>query len=609
MAAKSRKKRLPRTENKSKILNNLTLDDLLCSICQSILVEPVTLPCTHAFCQHCFNGSIENNALCCPLCRLRIGSWLRNATNRKSLIDTVLWDYIKSKYKNELDIKLKGEDLKLPEEPPVHILSAPGEIRLEYEEELKKLQGERILEEQKHLQENELLIQKLQKEAEEEHLKYLETLKQDEILAKEIHIQNRQVIQNNTKTSGIKKETTLDKFVIKNPPKPETITQKKEYVNEQLTKHDDNKEATNTDMNSNTNVESPIITDDTSNESLSAVGTSSKSEASPSGYGSYLKKFLKNKIRNVKELWNKDNYKKRRTPYQRPKAQTKKSPIKLSKKPTQSLPVSLPYKGVLLKNLQAKGNPEGHHSVDSLHDNYICCFKPVRVYTPIRNTTIYVPRAKRAKPEVSPPIDNDEPSRAQYLQRLCELRNNSVTKKLPSAFVVALKSLQIKQELTTRPPDNDADVNNVKPAKQSSRRRAKSVSSIPKINNERTPKKAKGKDRKVVSDVKRVLRSSTKKSQELLNGVRPNAIEENKLRAVVKDLSSLPTEVKQYDVKLIMKEQLEIEKLIKQEKADLDYALRLDAELNNRRPVRAAAVKRQITMTHYGLRPNKKLRV
>lgn len=114
MAARS-KKRLSKIENKLLKLEKLELNDVICSICQSILVEPVTLPCFHDFCQRCFNGSIENNSLCCPLCRLRIGSWLRSATKQKNLVNFKLWEYIKNNFVYEIDKKLKGEDINLSE--------------------------------------------------------------------------------------------------------------------------------------------------------------------------------------------------------------------------------------------------------------------------------------------------------------------------------------------------------------------------------------------------------------------------------------------------------------------------------------------------------------
>lgn len=117
MAAKS-KKRLSAVGNKLLKLDKLQLKDVICSICQSILIEPVTLPCYHNFCHACFNGSIENNALCCPLCRLRIGSWLRTTTKQNNLVNDQLWNYISNMFSNEIDARLKGEDIELPEGKP-----------------------------------------------------------------------------------------------------------------------------------------------------------------------------------------------------------------------------------------------------------------------------------------------------------------------------------------------------------------------------------------------------------------------------------------------------------------------------------------------------------
>lgn len=114
MAAKS-KKRLSKIEKKIIELDKLQLEDVLCSICQSILVKPVSLPCLHVFCHSCFIGSVENNALCCPLCRLRIGSWLRTATNQKSLVNEKLWKHIQTKFSHEIYSKINGEDIHLPE--------------------------------------------------------------------------------------------------------------------------------------------------------------------------------------------------------------------------------------------------------------------------------------------------------------------------------------------------------------------------------------------------------------------------------------------------------------------------------------------------------------
>lgn len=114
MAAKS-KKRLSKVENKLLKLKNLQLCDVICPICQSILVQPVTLPCYHSFCLSCFNGSIENNALCCPLCRLRIGSWLRTSTKQRGILNVELWNHIQTNFSHEVEVRSKGEDISLPE--------------------------------------------------------------------------------------------------------------------------------------------------------------------------------------------------------------------------------------------------------------------------------------------------------------------------------------------------------------------------------------------------------------------------------------------------------------------------------------------------------------
>lgn len=114
MAPKS-KKRLSKVENKLLELENLQLHDVICPICQSILIQPVTLPCYHGFCLNCFNGSIENNALCCPLCRLRIGSWLRTSTKQRSVVNNRLWNHIQTKFSHEVDARSNGEDITLPE--------------------------------------------------------------------------------------------------------------------------------------------------------------------------------------------------------------------------------------------------------------------------------------------------------------------------------------------------------------------------------------------------------------------------------------------------------------------------------------------------------------
>lgn len=110
MAPKRFKKCEVNEENSEKY-KNLNISDVLCPICRSILIEPVTLPCSHGFCLACFNVTMENTALSCPLCRIRIGSWLRTARKENKTINTTLWNVIQLKFSKEIRKKINGEDV------------------------------------------------------------------------------------------------------------------------------------------------------------------------------------------------------------------------------------------------------------------------------------------------------------------------------------------------------------------------------------------------------------------------------------------------------------------------------------------------------------------
>lgn len=93
----------------------LKLNDVLCPICRSILIEPVTLPCNHGFCLTCFKGTVENANLVCPLCRIRIGSWLRKSKKESNLINLPLWEAINNNYSQHVKNKLDGLEENLEE--------------------------------------------------------------------------------------------------------------------------------------------------------------------------------------------------------------------------------------------------------------------------------------------------------------------------------------------------------------------------------------------------------------------------------------------------------------------------------------------------------------
>ncbi|CAG9575953.1 unnamed protein product [Danaus chrysippus] len=630
MAAKS-KRRLSKIENKLLNLDKLELKDVICSICQSILIEPVTLPCYHDFCQSCFNGSIENNALCCPLCRLRIGSWVRTATKQKNIVNIKLWNFIKDKFATEVDKKVKGEDVGLSPETTVTRLSEPGEIRSEYEAELKRLRLERLRLEQKHFQETEILIEKLHKEEEEAHRRYLENLKQDELLA--IKLQQESKI-NITTSNMMKKKKTLP---TKPRLKPTTIDC---YLTKPVEATFSKGSPILTDDNTSTNDSIPILPSHKTNSRLSP-------EMLPS-YGKLLKNFLDKEIKTGTVLWNKENGKRKvKDKEEQPSGEkeleknNEKCLVK-TRNGMQSLVVSLPLPPTGLLH-QKSSIPENRNietgSVDSMRQE-LCYFKPIEGNTPTSFTPIKDPlRIPSIKPDNNQalPPNNPSPSRAQFLEGLCTLRNLSLAHRLPSAFVIALGILQTNKEIsknygaTTRSKTKKNSTSNpwATPAVNSRRttynrnkqvdtiegitklnpevslRRTRSMGSITKDDNEMTPKK-KVKVKKFNSERKPYLRSDSKRIQNNDSCSPPTgATINNNVKLALKNLSS-PLE--NCDVKSILCEQLRIEKIIEQEKSDLELALKMDAELNGRRTLRRTATKRQVTL-NYALRPAKKLKV
>ncbi|KAF7700124.1 E3 ubiquitin-protein ligase RNF169 [Silurus meridionalis] len=86
----------------------LTLEEARCPVCLEILLEPVTMPCRHSVCLHCFKRTVECSGLCCPLCRLRVSSWARNKQSReKSLVNTELWELVRQTYPEKCGQRLE----------------------------------------------------------------------------------------------------------------------------------------------------------------------------------------------------------------------------------------------------------------------------------------------------------------------------------------------------------------------------------------------------------------------------------------------------------------------------------------------------------------------
>ncbi|XP_011338805.1 E3 ubiquitin-protein ligase RNF169 isoform X2 [Ooceraea biroi] len=163
---------------------DVNLRDLMCPVCRGILIEPVTLPCTHNLCLRCLKGTFEHNSLSCPLCRVRVGSWLRNATKTETLVNHGLWQLIRAKFPKEVENKHNGEerDVSLDADYAANrILSAAGEIHREYEMQLQMAEEEMRRRRQVEQMASEALIQKIR--AEEQQL-LLAQLAQDQLLAK-----------------------------------------------------------------------------------------------------------------------------------------------------------------------------------------------------------------------------------------------------------------------------------------------------------------------------------------------------------------------------------------------------------------------------------------
>ena len=94
----------------------LTAAAATCPVCLSVLIEPVTMPCRHTLCTPCFNATVEQASLSCPLCRTRISVWLRKARRAGSLVDEALWSRLKDTFPDKVQARLEGREADFSEE-------------------------------------------------------------------------------------------------------------------------------------------------------------------------------------------------------------------------------------------------------------------------------------------------------------------------------------------------------------------------------------------------------------------------------------------------------------------------------------------------------------
>lgn len=170
-------------DNEENITSN-AYTDFTCPICLQILIEPVVMPCEHELCKPCFKQNVEEANFLCPLCRMRISSWARKNSRSGTLVNLKRWEQIQKRFPEKCKKRLRGEeDEDLFDLPPLkRAISQDGEIRKEYEEEIRKLQQAR----EQELRASEDAIRQLQ----EEESRLVRSLEhqaiQDEQLARKI---------------------------------------------------------------------------------------------------------------------------------------------------------------------------------------------------------------------------------------------------------------------------------------------------------------------------------------------------------------------------------------------------------------------------------------
>jgi hypothetical protein len=145
---------------------NLSISDCTCPICLEVLIEPVRMPCTHELCLPCFRAMTDQTNFLCPMCRMRISTWSRYASNTNTLVNMERWEQIQRAFPTEIKNRIEGktadilaQSLKtMQQQQKEEIItnentnpntsgasntkssncSKPGEIRKEYQDYLKR---------------------------------------------------------------------------------------------------------------------------------------------------------------------------------------------------------------------------------------------------------------------------------------------------------------------------------------------------------------------------------------------------------------------------------------------------------------------------------------
>ena len=160
--------------------DKVELGDAMCSICLSLMVEPVVMPCQHALCLGCFNNTVKSANLACPICRMRISVWCRRNAKSKTIVDQNLWNFIKDKFPSQVESVLSGcDNINIDEVfpcVPSHQFAEQGDIKEEFEDEMRKVREE----DRRKREEEERLGVHLAEELEREEHRRLEEAKEQE---------------------------------------------------------------------------------------------------------------------------------------------------------------------------------------------------------------------------------------------------------------------------------------------------------------------------------------------------------------------------------------------------------------------------------------------
>ncbi|KAM7435979.1 hypothetical protein ABFA07_014201 [Porites harrisoni] len=171
-------------------VNSISSADFTCPICLQILIEPVVMPCEHELCGPCFKQNVEEANFLCPLCRMRISSWARRNSRNGTLVDLKRWKQIQKLFPEKCQKRLRGEDDEdLFDTPPLkRAISQDGEVRKEYEEEMRKLQQAR----EQEVQASEEVVRKLLEEEQKLARSIEHQALQDEELARQILLEEKE---------------------------------------------------------------------------------------------------------------------------------------------------------------------------------------------------------------------------------------------------------------------------------------------------------------------------------------------------------------------------------------------------------------------------------